>query len=100
MQDPTKDKNLAVVAFNGIPRGACSDFNVEEGWIEYLTPKTGKYNDYSNPDVPLERRRYHGKVEVLTYIDLKCPDDQLMKFYENLPPATSMIPTESYEVVG
>jgi hypothetical protein len=108
MQDPTKDKNMAVVALNGIPRGACSDFNVEEGWVQYLTPKSGDWESVEvepgvwalDPNIEFEMRRYYGKVEVLGYIDLDGPDDQLWKFYKDLPEDTPMRPTEKYEVVG
>lgn len=90
----------AVVALNGIPRGVCYDWSVEEGWVEYLVPKSGRQEDYSDPNAELELRRYHGDVKVLGHVD---PHDKtnesLHKFYENLPPETTMFPTENYVVM-
>lgn len=84
-----------VVALNGIPRGLCHDFNVEEGWIQYRVPKSGLHKDYSNPEVELELRRYHGKVEILGYGGNNPTD----KFYDNLPECTPLLPVEDYKVI-
>lgn len=93
-----KDKHLAIVALNGISRGVCNDFNVEEGWVQYLMPKDDAWYCRDNPTNEWEMRRYYGKVEVLAYVDLDGPNDQTMKFYNNIPEGTPLLPTERYEV--
>lgn len=89
-----------VVALNGVPRGACYDYSVEEGWIEYLVPKSGIDEDYKDPNSELELRRYHGEVKVLGHMDPNAEaDDTVHRLYRDLPPDTTMFPTEDFIVM-
>lgn len=89
-----------VVGLNGIPRGACYDYSVEEGWIEYLTPVSGKHEDYSNPDAELELRRYFGKVEILAHGSVGGPNSEVIKIYDSIPSDTPWPwPGEPYTVM-
>jgi hypothetical protein len=101
MSEP--EKYLAVVALNDIPRGICNDFNVEEGWVQYLIPTSGNYEDYSDPEAKFEMRRFYGKVEVLGYHDLEAPMEteqfKFMKYYDAIPEGTPHFPSEPYDVI-
>jgi hypothetical protein len=89
----------AIVSLNGVPRGLCNDFNVEEGWVQYVTPKSGNHDDYSNKEAAMEIRRYFGNVRVLGYLRESGPDPDLKDIYNGLEKDTPLIPTEAYEVV-
>lgn len=92
-----------VAALNGIPRGMCNDYNIEEGWVQYVVPKSGNYEDYSVGGAPMEMRRYYGKVTIIGYIDpaknIPWESDPLREVYKRLPEGTPMLPIEPYEVV-
>src|SRR6185436_8718912 len=96
-------KWLALVTLNGIPRGVAHDFNVEEGWIQYIIPTSENCEDYSNPKAKLELRRFYGKVEVLGYYDLYASEeeerDKFTRYYESIPEGTPHFPSKPYDVI-
>lgn len=91
------------IALNGIPRGVCNDYSVEEGWVQYVVPKSGNHADYGVENTPMEIRRYYGKVTIVGYSDpcknISWEDDPLAKVYASIPKDTPLIPAETYEVV-
>lgn len=91
------------VALNGIPRGICNDYNIEEGWVQYVVPKSGNHSDYSVEDAPMELRRYRGEVTIVGYRDptkdVSWENDPLREIYERIPEGTPLLPAESYEVI-
>jgi hypothetical protein len=93
-----------IIALNGIPRGACNDYSIEEGWVQYLVPLSGNQSDYCVKDAPMEMRRYYGKVTIPGYGDPNIPwedeNNEARKIYESLLLENmSPFPTEKYEVI-
>jgi hypothetical protein len=92
-----------VIALNGIPRGVCNAYSLEEGWVQYVVPKSGNHSDYSVEDAPMEMRRYHGKVTIVGHSDpaknVSWENDPLREIYERIPEGTPVLPAEAYEVV-
>lgn len=92
-----------IIALNGIPRGICNDYSIEEGWVQYVVPKSGNHSDYSIEDAPMELRRYRGEVTIIGYGDptknVSWENDPLREVYECIPECTPLLPTEAYEVV-